>query len=108
MAKNIPLVRRATLELPFSSIRLDSPAWFAWLEDPANTRFSYAIHDRVRGYIDGFMTVRKESRQRGGAYWSVYRRRNGRLRKIYLGSSVALTFDKLEEIVLRLRDPPDD
>lgn len=108
MAKDIPLVRCATLELPFTSIRLDSPAWFAWLEDPANTRFSYAIHNRARGYIDGFMTVRKERRQRGSAYWSVYRRRDGRLRKIYVGASVALTFDKLEEIVLRLRDPPVD
>ncbi len=110
MAKDIPTVNNAVLYDPGCSapIRLDSPQWVAWLDVPGNFRFSYALHNRAAGYIDGFMTVRKERRQRGAAYWSVYRRRDGRLRKIYVGASVALTFDKLEEIVLRLRDPPDD
>ena len=50
------------------------------------------------------MTVRKETRQRGTLYWSVYRRQGAALRKLYLGSSAALTLDKLEEIALRLRN----
>lgn len=109
MAKEIPLVSRARLcdpQHPGSSIQLDTPAWFAWLEAPTTTRFSYALFNRARGYIDGFMTVRKESRQRGGAYWSVYRRQGARLCKIYLGPSSALTADQLERIATRLHDSP--
>jgi LuxR family maltose regulon positive regulatory protein len=47
--------------------------------------------NHAKGYIDGFMTVRKERRQRGGVYWSAYRRQGRRLRKIYLGPSSVLT-----------------
>ena len=43
------------------------------------------------GSIAGFMTVRKEGRRRGGWYWTVYRRAGGRLRKVYLGRSAAVT-----------------
>ena len=108
MAKDIPTVNNAILYDSgcSASIRLDSPQWVAWLDVPDNVRFSYALHNRAAGYIDGFMTVRKETRQRGGAYWSAYRRRNGKLRKIYIGQSAALTHDKLESIAMRLRDPP--
>jgi hypothetical protein len=49
------------------------------------------------------MTVRKEQRQRGTAYWSVYRRQGQRLRKLYVGSSAALTKARLEEIAAQLR-----
>ena len=86
-----------------SIIHLDTPAWFAWLEEPTTDRFSYALHDRARGYIDGFVTVRKERRQRGTAYWSAYRRQGQRLRKLYLGRSAALTQARLQEIAARLR-----
>ena len=108
MAKDIPFVRSAVLEDPdvdAFGIRLDTPQWFAWLDDPANVRFSYALHNRAKGYIDGFMTVRKERRQRGSAYWTAYRRCGRRLRKVYIGRSAALTHARLEEIALRLRTP---
>jgi hypothetical protein len=106
MVKAIPVVRQALLSDPLhagSSIPVDSPAWFAWLEAPTTTHFSYALFNRARGYIDGFMTVRKERRQRGGAYWSVYRRRDRHLCKIYVGPSTALTQTRLEQIAARLR-----
>lgn len=83
-------------------IPLDSPQWFAWLEAPENNGFSYALHNHAKGYIDGFMTVRKERRQRGGAYWSAYRRQGRRLRKIYLGSSASLTAARLRQVAARL------
>lgn len=108
MAKNIPMVRAAILELAegtVSSIHLDTPAWFEWLDAPTTTRFSYALHNRTRGYIDGFMTVRKEQRQRGGAYWSVYRRQGSRVRKVYVGPSTALTCQRLDQIATQLRTP---
>ncbi len=72
------------------TLHLDSPQWFAWLEAPENDGFSYALMNHTKGYIDGFMTVRKERRQRGAVYWSAYRRQGRRLRKIYLGPSASV------------------
>jgi hypothetical protein len=107
MTKDIPLVRQGILENPSGpDIPLDTPEWFAWLEAATTTRFSYALQNRARGYIDGFLTVRKETRQRGSYYWSVYRRRGHRLHKIYVGRSTALTHHRLRQIATRLRDPP--
>ncbi len=88
--------------LPSQGIRLDRPAWFAWLREPTTTSFSYPLHDRRCGYIVGFMTVRKEPRQRGGAYWTAYRRQGRRLRKIYLGSTSALTQARLDAVAATL------
>ena len=88
---------------PGTRIRLDTAAWLRWLDAPSTRGFSYPLFDARVGYIVGFMTVRKEPRQRGGAYWSVYRRAQGRLRKIYLGTSVAVTTARLEEIAATLR-----
>ena len=84
------------------TIHLDSPQWFAWLEAPENDGFSYALHNHAKGYIDGFMTVRKERRQRGGVYWCAYRRQGRRLRKIYLGPSASVTKARLREVAARL------
>jgi LuxR family maltose regulon positive regulatory protein len=84
------------------SIRLDSAPWFAWLEAPEHCSFSYALMNHAKGYIDGFMTVRKERRQRGGAYWTAYRRHGRMLRKIYLGPASALTAARLAEAARRL------
>ncbi len=111
MSKSIPVVQDGFVvddHTPGPSIYLDTLAWFAWLEAPTTTRFSYALFNRAQGYIDGFMTVRKERRQRGTAYWSVYRRQGQRLRKLYLGTSAALTQTRLEQVAARLhpRDGP--
>src|SRR5439155_1007661 len=70
---------------PAEAIRLDTPAWLAWLDAATTTRFAYPVFDPAHGYIAGFMTVRKEQRQRGGTYWVAYRRCRGQLRKVYLG-----------------------
>lgn len=111
MSKSIPIVQDGFVvddQTPASTIYLDTTAWFAWLEAPTTTRFSYALFNRTCGYIDGFMTVRKERRQRGAAYWSAYRRQGQRLRKRYLGPSAALTHSHLEQIaaLLHPRDGP--
>ena len=74
MTKDIPLVCKAILTDPAHhgpAIPLDTPAWFAWLEASSTTRFSYAFYNHTAGYIDGFMTLRKERRQRGGVYWFI-------------------------------------
>ena len=95
-------------QTPGPSIPLDSLSWFAWLEAPTTSSFSYALFNRQQGYIDGFMTVRKERRQRGTAYWSAYRRAGARVRKVYLGRSAALTQARLAAVAtaLHARDGP--
>lgn len=111
MAKNIPTVSPGLLlDDPSSgpSSPLDSPAWFAWLDAPTTTSLSYALHNRAKGYIDGFMTVRKERRQRSGAYWRAYRQKGQRLTKLYLGRSATPSQARMEEVAhqLRPRDGP--
>jgi hypothetical protein len=79
-------------------IALDTAAWFAWLAAPTTTSFAYPVFDASCGYIVGVMTVRKERRQRGGCYWSAYRRQSGRLRKVYLGPTAAVTRTRLDAV----------
>jgi LuxR family maltose regulon positive regulatory protein len=83
-------------------IRLDSVAWFVWLDATSTTGFAYPLFDPQVGYIVGFMSVRKERKQRGGDYWVAYRRYGGYLRKAYLGSSRVVTAAHLHQIAQRL------
>jgi len=105
MGQTTPRVYDDWLEdtvLPTPRIRLDSPAWFAWLEASTTRRFAYPLFDRRVGYIVGVMTVRKEPRQRGGWYWSVYRRAGAGMQKVYLGRSAAVTQARLAAIAANL------
>jgi len=88
---------------PAGGIRLDTPDWLAWLDAATTTRFTYPVFDAACGYIVGFMTVRKEQRQRGDACGVAYRRCQGRLRKVYLGRAPTLTQARLEEIAQAFR-----
>ena len=109
MGINIPRVLDGSVYDPSQAggaIRLDTAAWMTWLEAPTTRSFSYPLYDEAHGYIDGFMTVRKETRQRGGMYWSVFRRCGGRLRKIYLGPSRMVTQRRLHTIAAALREAP--
>ncbi len=87
--------------LPCVTLRVDSEAWFEWLEEESSTSFCYPLFDASCGYIVGFMTVRKEQRARGGRYWVAYRRCQGRLQKVYLGESLRLTHERLETLAQR-------
>lgn len=101
MSTKIPRVAETWVygpALPAGGIRLDSVAWFSWLEQPTTTGFSYPLFDAGCGYIIGFMTVRKEARHRGGRYWSVYCRQGGQVRKRYLGLSGRVTAARLAEV----------
>ena len=94
---------------PEPAIRLDTPAWLVWLERPTTTSFAYPIYDPRAGYIRGFMTVRKERRQRGSHYWVAYQRVDGRLHKIYLGRSGQITQSQLAGVAgrfLAMADAP--
>jgi hypothetical protein len=80
-------------------IAVDSRDWFDWLEQARS--FAYPTLDASKGYIEGWMTVRKERRQRGRQYWVAYRRCQGRLRKVYLGASGELTQVNLDRVAQR-------
>jgi len=83
---------------------LDSTAWFTWLEEPTTTSFAYPIDNAAQGYIEGWMTVRKERRQRGGVYWTVYWHVGGRMRKAYVGRAAAVTDARLRASAADLLD----
>ena len=96
-------VTRAELQLSCleRTIRLDTPEWERWLEEPASSSFAYPMYDRRLGYIRGWMTVRKERRNRGGQYWVAYRRALKRVCKIYLGRSTEIGLSQLGEAAAR-------
>jgi LuxR family maltose regulon positive regulatory protein len=106
MARNVPRISEQWVYDPAlleGCVQLDTPAWFAWLASETTTRFSYGLYDRQMGYIVGWITVRKEQRQRGGHYWVAYRRLGGPVRKVYIGSSGAVTAQRLQTIAEQLQ-----
>ena len=94
MARRIPLVTPEGLRVlqppGEPTITVDSPGWAAWLRDPATRSFSF------RG-SNGTFTARKERRSGSEGYWSAYRKRGGKLRKVYLGKAEKLTLARLED-----------
>jgi predicted ATPase/DNA-binding CsgD family transcriptional regulator len=78
-----------------TQIRLDSPEWFAWLQTASTLTFQSE---------QGSFTARKEraGNRRGSPYWRAYHTRQGRLRRIYLGRSEELTFQRLSTVAERL------
>src|SRR5262245_61583340 len=96
MARTTSLVYGATLVLPesdVSPIPLDTPAWFAWLEQATTFAFRSA---------SGHFTARKERQVRGGGYWKAYRTSHGTLHRVYLGKAQDLTLDRLNRAAATL------
>jgi LuxR family maltose regulon positive regulatory protein len=95
MARRIPYVADGVLHAEDPpgrpEIAVDSAAWAMWLGDRATHSFSFQSPA-------GTFTARKE--RRSGAdeeYWTAYRKRGGRLRKVYLGKAERLTLARLED-----------
>ncbi len=109
MSKKPPRVAGQWLyDVDDTGIRLDTAAWFAWLDSPTAQSFAYPVFAPELGYIVGYLTVRKERRQRGGGYWVVYRRAGSRLQKVYLGRPQAVTQQRLQEIADHWQAPTQD
>ena len=69
MAHKIPTVSEGILhdnQTPGSYIPLDSPQWFVWLGKPT-PHTPDAFVNCSQGYLDRFMTVRQQRRQRSQA-----------------------------------------
>jgi len=81
----------------------EEAAWLAWLGEAT----SFAFHG-----ASGSLNIYQEARPRGGQYWYAYHTIRGRTRKRYLGSSVQMTFARLEEAAQALSresvPPPSD
>ena len=100
MARRIPHVADGALYLRVPSqtpeIAVDSPVWTAWLQ--ARTTHSFSFEGP-----SGSFTARKERRSGSSEeYWSAYRKRGGKLRKVYLGKAEKLTLARLDEAATRL------
>ncbi len=76
-----------------NAITVGSPAWYAWLADA--TSFAFRSND-------GTFTAHKERRSPTQEYWKAYRRRAGRLHRVYLGRSEELTLDRLNAAAAEL------
>lgn len=90
MSHKLAIIEDGELHQPgvAAPIALDSPAWFAWLDDECHQSF-HATHPC------GDFTARKERKQRGQRYWVAYRQVNNKLYKVYLGKSACLTTARL-------------
>lgn len=77
-------------------IEVGSEQWFQWLELPDSSSFNFRVSPHLSGVSD--YSARRETRDRGGNYWSAYKRVRGKLRKLYLGKSEELTAEHLESI----------
>src|SRR5437588_4064887 len=71
----------------------DESAWQHWLD--GHTAFAFVGKS-------GRISVLKEARSRGAGYWYAYRTQERHTRKHYLGPTVKMTFDSLEEASKRL------
>ncbi|MCZ7673784.1 MAG: hypothetical protein M5U34_45040 [Chloroflexi bacterium] len=107
MAKTTPRIQHNQLYidgLAFPVCRVGSPKWFTWLETAVSFRYysqqrlpvAHSYSRTIRP-----ISVRKEKRRRG-YLWYAYLRSHGCLHKRYVGKSVALTVEKLDEIALTL------
>src|SRR5262252_7083255 len=99
-ARRIPVVRDDYLyALPAAAaIPVGSPAWFAWLTEPAHVSFAYRT-------AASSVTLRRE-RRGAGWYWYAYRGQGGRVRKVYAGKAEELTAERLRVLVATLADDP--
>jgi predicted ATPase/DNA-binding CsgD family transcriptional regulator len=68
-----------------------TPEWYAWLSRARSFAFRSAL---------GTFTARKEqaSNKRGSGYWRAYRKRDGKLHRVYLGKSEELTLERLNAV----------
>src|ERR1043165_6010087 len=71
------------------SFIVEDSSWSSWLASAPSFTFR-GRHTQL--------TIRKESRQRGEAYWYAYRRNGQKMIKKYLGRASELTFERLEEV----------
>jgi LuxR family maltose regulon positive regulatory protein len=76
----------------YTGARVNAPAWFAWLSLGQTFYYKTAA---------GSFTARCEKR-RNGRFWYAFHKRQGKLRKVYLGAATRLTGEMLERVATQL------
>src|SRR5690348_7307797 len=78
-----------------AQLLVDTSDWYAWLSSAS----TFTFHNE-----QGTFTARKEraGSRRGGEYWKAYRRRHGKLYRVYLGKSEELTLEQLKSVAVVL------
>lgn len=79
-------------------VAVESRAWYEWLHAPAHTAFAFMCSS-------GTFTARREAR-RARAYWYAYRKKAGKIAKVYLGSAEQLTLERLIRAAATLAKQP--
>src|SRR6266567_1475419 len=93
MVRRLPLVANHSLRLleePSDPVMVGSEAWYCWLA--AEQHQSFAFRNQL-----GIFTVRRERRGQHG-YWYLYHKREGKLRKAYLGKTEQMTLERLNAV----------
>jgi predicted ATPase/DNA-binding CsgD family transcriptional regulator len=99
MTQATPLVQDDTLiyqrDEQVQTLVVGMPAWYAWLQTATTFAFT---NDR------GTFTARREQagNKRGGWYWRAYRQCEGKLHRVYLGTSEELTLARLRAVAATL------
>ena len=88
--KQRPVLRNGILSTQETRVAVDSPAWFAWLDEASS--FSFEVGRG--GYR---LTVRKEQR-RTRLYWYAYLKVDAKLHNAYVGPSATLSQQRLDAI----------
>ena len=72
-------------------LTVGTPAWYAWL----STATTFAFRSEV-----GTFTARREQagHKRGEWYWRAYRKREGRLHQVYVGTVEEVTLERLRTV----------
>lgn len=83
-----PIVKDGFLFSGNTSIPLGSKLWFEWLATAKKFSFKYP---------NGSFVAQCEQR-RSHSYWYAYKRRNGKLHKVYLGKTEELTLEQLQQV----------
>lgn len=93
----LPVVNERCLEDIEKNLVLavGSNEWYDWLKTARNFRFIPMQHGWTLIYE---FTANKRS----SGYWYGYRRVNGKLRQTYLGKSINIDFDALQDAATRL------
>lgn len=92
--KITPKVIGTMLYSESDGIRLETPAWYDWLE--RHTTFYLESPD-------GSFTARQEARG-SGSFWYAFRRVQRKLYKSYLGRSADLTHARLQHVARQLAE----
>lgn len=99
MTRTTPNVNNETLTWQHGEkvhhLTVGTADWYVWLEQVSTFAFTGPT---------GTFTARKEPRQRGGAYWKAYRKRAGKLHRVYLGKSNELTLARLQAVATALAE----